>query len=93
MYIYFYDVFKQIVVHKEILDEVLEYVQRIGIINDPNMSDKDFKSGLEKFVADVIKSFRRSKDVDSYSSVTKKDIAIEYAKQYLAERAEMVGVG
>ena len=70
-----------------------EYVSRIGMINDPKMTDEDFKSGLEKFVADVIEShFAEAKDVDSYSTVTKKDIAIEYAEQYLAERAKKVGV-
>ena len=75
------------------LMKYFEYVSRIGMINDPNMSDEDFKSGLEKFVADVIKShFEEAKDVDSYSTVTRKDIAIEYAEAYLAERAKKVGV-
>lgn len=63
-----------------------EYVQRIGMLNDPDLSDEKFNAGLEMFILDVIRS-HFSKNSDYYSTVTGKDDAIQMAKQYLGGRA------
>lgn len=63
-----------------------EYVQRIGMLNDPDLSDEKFNAGLEMFILDVIRS-HFSKNSDDYSTVAGKDTAIQMAKQYLGERA------
>lgn len=59
-----------------------EYISRIGLMNDPNLSTEDFKQKLDSFKKDVISS-RFDKDDAKYSDVTGRELAFESAKDYL----------
>ena len=63
-----------------------EFVSRVAQLNDPDLSDAKFHVDLELFILEVIRS-HFSKDIEYYSTIVGRDVAIEMAKQYVGKRA------